>query len=72
MGTSKRSLSERVFGGLLRLLPFDFRDEFGSEMQEVFREQKAAVMQERGAMKLLRLWWETISGIVGVAPPRPA
>ena len=68
MSTSKRSLSEKVFGGLLRLLPFDFRDEFGSEMQEVFREQQAAVMQERGALKLLQLWWETIAGIVGVAP----
>ena len=68
MSTSKPSLSERVFGRLLRLLPFDFRDEFGSEMQQVFREQEAAVMQEREAMKLLRLWWETIAGIVRVAP----
>ena len=68
MSTGTRSLSERLFGALLRLLPFDFRDEFGSEMQQVFREQEAVVKQERGAMKLLGLWWDTIAGIVGMAP----
>jgi len=68
MSTGTRSLSERLFGALLRLLPFDFRNEFGSEMQQVFREQEAAVKQERGPMKLLGLWWDTIAGIVGMAP----
>jgi len=55
MSTSKRSLSERLFGGRLRLLPFDFRDEFGSEMQEVFREQEAAVKVVRQGMWLVFL-----------------
>ena len=55
-------------GACLRLLPFDFRDEFGGEMQEVFREQEAASGRSEAAIKLLRLWWETIAGIVGVAP----
>ena len=68
MSTNRRTVSERIYGVLLRLLPFYFRDEFGSEMEEVFREQEAAVKQERGAMKRLRLWWETLAGIVGVAP----
>ena len=53
----RRTISERLYRALLRLLPFDFRDEFGSEMEEVFREQQAAVREERRAGNLLRLWW---------------
>jgi predicted permease len=68
MGTNRRTLSERLYRILLRLLPFDFRDEFASEMEEVFREQEAVVRQERGGMKRLRLWWETLVGIVRLAP----
>ena len=68
MSANGRAISERLYRALLRLLPFDFRDEFGSEMEEVFREQEAAAKRERGAMRRLRLWWETLAGIVGLAP----
>ena len=68
MATEKPSLSDRMYAALLRILPFDFRAEFESEMGQVFREQHAATSQERRIVKLLRLWWETIVGIVGIAP----
>jgi len=68
MRTNRGTISERLYRALLRLLPFDFRDEFGSEMEEVFREQQAAAKQERGIMNLLRLWWDTLAGIVRLAP----
>ncbi len=68
MSAEKPSLSERMYRGLLRLLPDDFRTEFGSEMEAVFQEQRAATVRERGPMRLLKLWWDTVAGIVGIAP----
>jgi putative ABC transport system permease protein len=61
----KGSLGDRVYGALLRLLPFDFRAEFGSEMEEVFREQRG---HERGFAALLRMWGTTIRDIFRMAP----
>ena len=60
------SFSERAYRALLRLLPFDFRSDFGSEMEEVFQEQRAEA--EQGRLSLFRLWWETIAGIFRMAP----
>jgi putative ABC transport system permease protein len=61
------SIAIRFYRGLLRLLPFDFRSDFGPEMEEVFREQSADA-QRSGAKGALRLWWETVSGIFRTAP----
>ena len=55
MATEKASLSDRMYAALLWILPFDFRAEFGSDMEKVFSEQRAATNQERGIMKLLKL-----------------
>ena len=38
---------DRFYRGLLRMLPFDFRSEFGDEMEETFREQRAATGRGR-------------------------
>jgi putative ABC transport system permease protein len=59
------SRSDRFFQFVLRLLPFDFRSEFGPEMQEVFREQRE---EAGGKIGVLRLWGETLAGIVRTAP----
>jgi putative ABC transport system permease protein len=66
--TPKQSIGDRFFAGLLRLLPFDFRSEFGSEMEEVFREQRAATAGRRGAAALLKMWATTIADIFRMAP----
>ena len=47
MSKLKQTLGDRVFAGLLRLLPFDFRSEFGNEMEEVFREQRAETVPRK-------------------------
>jgi hypothetical protein len=52
------SIAIRFYRGLLRLLPFDFRSDFGPEMEEVFREQSADA-QRSGTKGAFRLWWET-------------
>src|SRR3954447_7973025 len=62
------SLGDRVYAGLLRLLPFDFRAEFGSEMEEVFREQRSDTGRERGAAALFKMWGTTVADIFRMAP----
>lgn len=59
---------EKWFGFLLLLFPRDFRGRFGSEMEQVFQEQKNEAHNEGGTMGMLRLWWETIVGVFRTAP----
>ncbi len=48
---------ERVYRALLRLYPRAFRDRFGADLIEVFREQRHEV-QYAGVLGTLRFWWE--------------
>jgi putative ABC transport system permease protein len=66
--SSNLSLSQKVFRGLLRALPADFRANFGHEMEGVFAEQKRDVEQRGGPLDFLKLWWETFVGIFRTAP----
>jgi putative ABC transport system permease protein len=65
---SNVSLSQKIFRGLLRALPADFRANFGQEMEGVFVEQKRDVEQRGGPLDFLKLWWETFRGIFRTAP----
>jgi putative ABC transport system permease protein len=67
MKRTRGSLADRLFRVLMRILPFDFRVDFDSEMEQVFRQQRADA-ERHGFMELLRLWWETITGIFTTAP----
>jgi putative ABC transport system permease protein len=58
-------LSKRIFRALMRLLPHDFRADFGGEMEHVFEDQ-AREAHVRGGVA--RLWWETLTGIFKMAP----
>jgi len=58
----------RIYRALLRLLPFDFRSDFGPEMESVFTEQHKEAGRRNGTTGVLRLWWETIVGIFRTAP----
>ena len=60
--------ADRFYRGLLRILPFDFRSEFGDDMEETFREQRAATDRRRTARASVRMWWATIADIVRMAP----
>jgi putative ABC transport system permease protein len=62
------SRATRFYRALLRLLPFDFRGDFGAEMEVVFHEQRKEAGRRGGAVGVLRLWWETILGIFTTAP----
>jgi putative ABC transport system permease protein len=58
----------RRYRMLLRLLPAEFRGDFGAEMEQVFAEQRADVARRGDKMGILRLWWETAKGIFSTAP----
>ncbi len=60
--------STRRFRMLLRLLPAEFRGDYGSEMEQVFVEQRADAERHGDKMGIWRLWWETAKGIVTTAP----
>src|SRR3954464_9882366 len=68
MSSPKESIGDRIFAGLLRLLPFDFRSEFGGEMEEVFREQRAETAVRRGPAALAKMWATTVGDIFRMAP----
>ncbi|MGI8742279.1 MAG: ABC transporter permease [Bryobacteraceae bacterium] len=70
MSTPTENLAwpDRLYRALLRLLPFDFRSEFGDDMEETFREQRAHIGRERGFSALLKMWWATIVDIFRMAP----
>ncbi len=67
MERAKPALPERFYAALLRLLPFDFRDEYGDDMEATFRAQRQAE-QQHGVRALLRMWGATIADIVRMAP----
>ena len=60
--------AQNFYRSLLRLFPFDFRREFESEMEQTFQEQHEEVKRRGDRIGLLRLWWDTLAGIVTTAP----
>ena len=68
MRHEKPPLPDRIYRSLLRVLPFDFRTEFGSEMEDVFREQREETEQRQGLSGLLKMWWATIADLFRMAP----
>jgi putative ABC transport system permease protein len=65
---TKEPFADRFYRGLLHVLPFDFRSEFGDDMEEAFREQRAVTGRRKGSFGLLRMWWATITDILSMAP----
>ena len=50
MASAKEPFADRFYRGLLRVLPFDFRSDFGDDMEEAFREQPAATGRRQGSL----------------------
>ena len=66
MPDTKRGGAERIFRFLLKLFPFDFRHDYGRDMEQVFREQRSEADQESG-LAPIRLWSRTIQGVFSTA-----
>ena len=58
---------DRWFRKLLNLLPFDMRSDYGTEMAQVFREQRREAA-DRGVTGLLRVWGQTVRDILAIGP----
>src|SRR5579872_6951811 len=68
MFRARQPLSDRLYGALLRVLPYEFRLEFGSDMEETFHMQWVETRREQGLGALLCMWWATIVDILHMAP----
>jgi putative ABC transport system permease protein len=68
LNNEKTFSGQRLFRMLVRLLPSDFQVNHGGEMEKVFRQQHRDMQEEGGRMNFLRLWMETIHGILTTAP----
>ena len=62
----KLGAAERVFRSLLKLFPFDFRSNYGRELEQVFREQRREAREGKGPAAI-RLWSRTIRGVFSTA-----
>ena len=68
MATGKTSLTERAYAWLLRILPSEFRTDFGDQMTDVFRAQRSETESGGGGLRLWRLWAETLIDVLRTAP----
>jgi putative ABC transport system permease protein len=66
--TKSDPASAKRYRLLLRLLPAEFRGDYGAEMEQVFADQRADAERHDGKMGVARLWWETAKGIFTTAP----
>ncbi len=57
--------SERWFRRLLRLLPLDFRADYGDEMTRVFEAERRAAVGRGG---LLRVWFANLAALAAIGP----
>jgi putative ABC transport system permease protein len=55
----------RLFRALLRVLPFDFRADYGAEMEQVFELQRR---EAQGAAARARVWAGNMAAILAVGP----
>ena len=62
-----RSRADRLYRWFLRLFPSEFRGDFGDDMSDVFRDERAEAAAG-GRLALFRLWSRTLRGFASVAP----
>jgi putative ABC transport system permease protein len=60
--------TDRLFQRLIRLFPVEFRADFGEEMANTFHEQHREAAAQADLRAHMRLWWDTVRGIVTTAP----
>src|SRR6202041_591192 len=68
MPYEKPRFSDRIFRMALAVLPSDFRGSYGNEMHRVFREQEREASEKEGFAGLMKLWWDTLAGLLRTGP----
>ena len=64
----RRSFTERVFRAVVRLFPFDFRADYGRDLEQTLREQHREAQRERSAASFGRLWLDVARDVLTTAP----
>ena len=64
MAEGKQPFSDRLYGMLLRVLPFEFRLEFGSDMEETFHQQRVETARDHGLKIDIEARRHDIDGLV--------
>src|SRR5687767_5187222 len=64
----RRPWHERIYRALLRVLPSEFRGDFGESMTEDFKEQRADAVARGDGRSVRRLWRQTFAGLFRLAP----
>jgi len=59
---------DRIFRALLRLFPFEFRSDYGRDMQQTLREQHREARRDGSIVSLVRLWLDMARDVVSTAP----
>src|SRR5690349_12098769 len=66
--TAARSRVERTYRALLRLLPFEFRAEFGHDMAQTFSDEHEDVRARRSFIETTGFWVRTATDFARTAP----
>jgi len=69
---TSRSRASRLFRGLLRVFPIDFRVEHAREMEQVFHAQRQEARREGTTRALVWLWIDTVQDLLTTAPRQHA
>jgi putative ABC transport system permease protein len=64
VSSPRRSLSERMYRGLLRVYPVDFRKGYGSDALELFRDRLREARASGGSLGVAWLWLRTIPNVL--------
>jgi predicted permease len=59
---------DRIFRALLRLFPFEFRSDYGRDMEQTLRQQHREARREGSVVSLVRLWLDVARDVVSTAP----
>jgi predicted permease len=66
--TGARSRVERTYRALLRLLPFEFRAEFGHDMAQTFSDEHRDISSRRSLRETVAFWARTARDFARTAP----
>ncbi len=58
----------RLYRSLLRLLPFEFRAEYGRDMEQAFADEEGDVRARRNVTEILDFWLRTVRDFARTAP----
>ena len=62
-----RSMADRCYRALLRLYPRDFRERFGPDMVDFFRDRRAAARRTGGTLGVAWAWVVAIADVLRIA-----